>query len=147
MAVTVVPNAADLITAVVDMLRATCRIPVGDGEAPVPVGDGEQVELDYPYLIVYPVGGGGSFGDVSNLDAGVEVVVQVSGVGRRRDQAQHAVERARQSILGRSSSGWANSLTVPSGTVLSRTFDSDGGVTPEGTVFTAVLRFRFSMSV
>lgn len=87
----------DVVTALVAMLEATLPHPVGDGQPP----DG-----DPPYYIVYVLPGLGYTGPpLSAPDEDARMVVQVTSVGSRRDQAMRLASLARDAMLGRDGSG------------------------------------------
>lgn len=143
MSSTTVPDAADLVTAYVEMLARVTRLQVGDAAAP---GD-QQATPDYPYLLVDVIPGGGSRGDLDNPDSVLDVVVQVTAVGRRRDQAHKAAVRAHQATLARTDTGWANPLGLRAGSELDREHQASGGVDREGDLFNAVERYVLTVAV
>lgn len=97
------PSLQDLFDNLIATLAEGTERAVGDHVAPVTVAK----DSDYPFLIVYHLPGGDFWGAPlsSNPDANVDVAVQLSSVGRRRDQAQALLDRALRVMLERDATG------------------------------------------
>lgn len=114
---------------------------VGDAVAPDAITHDTQGRLTSPYCIVYPMPSGGTSGPMSAPHADEDMVVQVTAVGRTREQAQWVADTAKATLLaGISITGRALSsrpgLDVGSG--LQRDDDTAGPP-----LFYAVHRYRF----
>lgn len=92
-----VPQIRTLVSAVVDMLATATDLVVGDSQVPSDTG--------IPYLIVYALPFGEPTPTLADPEALVDMLLQVTAVGLRRDQADGALDRARLAILGRQASG------------------------------------------
>lgn len=69
--------------------------------APFPVGDGvaprnpDKSEMDPPYVVLYSLPGGQFDGPLSDSQADVTLIYQITSVGRSRQQAQVAIDVCR----------------------------------------------------
>lgn len=78
----------DHTDAVLTLLRTT-TITIGDGVAP---RDVDKAELDPPYAVLYPLIGGNFDGPLSDSQADVNFMYQVTAVGNTRQQAQVIID-------------------------------------------------------
>lgn len=118
---------------------------VGDHEAPA--------NPSFPYLVVYSVDGGGSFAPGWRAERHISLPVQVSCVGRRRDQAQLMGDKVRDFMLERNPDGsFVQVLSSPTGWVVSGRLPGDAasGVLVEGSspnkIYTVPLRFTLQVT-
>ncbi len=65
---------------------------VGDAEAPRLA---DKTEIDPPYIVLYPIPGGRFDGPLSDSQADVVLIYQITSVGTTRTQAQIAIDVAR----------------------------------------------------
>lgn len=92
MTVFVPPQRQLITTAVLDMLRAELPGPVGDNRQPASFAENG---VTFPYWILYDIEGGeNQHADYSGNLTAQQLTWQLTCVGRRRDQAQAAADRA-----------------------------------------------------
>lgn len=101
------------------------------------VGDAVAPDASPPYVVVYPIAGGGTSGTLAAPDDDAELIFQVTCVGVSREQAEWLADKA-LSLL--------TSVTVTGRSVPRVSLDSFGGVvrddTATPTLWTAFPRFR-----
>lgn len=124
--------------AVWEALRVGTGRAVGDGEAPA--------DRTLPYLVGHVIPGGTLDGSMGDPYEDLAITVQVNAVGGSRDQAQYAQTAARSVILGRVNGEWATPIAGDGWRVIFREYDADGGVDREGTVATAIDRYRLHVT-
>lgn len=66
--------------------------PIGDAEAP---RNPDDSEIDPPYIVLYPIPGGTFDGPLSDSQADVTLIYQITAVGITRSQAQVEIDVAR----------------------------------------------------
>lgn len=66
--------------------------PVGDGVAP---READKSEIDPPYVVLYSLPGGRFDGPLSDSQADVTLIYQITSVGKTRSQAQIAIDVTR----------------------------------------------------
>lgn len=93
-----VVNTDDHTQGLLDALAAL-PFPVGDGVAP---RNADKSEVDPPYVVLYGVVGGNFDGPLSDTQADVSMVYQITGVGQTRFSAQAAMDLARAILMDKS---------------------------------------------
>ena len=78
---------------------ASLPFPVGDGVAP---RNADQSEIDPPYAVLYPIVGGSFDGPLTDSQADVELVYQVTAVGENRFSAQAGIDLVRAIFFDKS---------------------------------------------
>jgi hypothetical protein len=78
---------------------------VGDSEAP---RNPDKSEASPPYVVLYPIVGGGFDGPLSDTQADVTIIYQVTSVGVTRFSAQAAIDLVRAILFDKSN------VTIPS---------------------------------
>lgn len=149
MPATLPPALENVTGALIAALIAVTGRAVGDATAP------PQADAAAGYLIVDQIPGGYSDGDIAQPDGTTYRTYQVTAVASTRRQTEWLRDRARWAVLARDANGFThpiddydlNGVTKTLATdqqlrVCDRSFDSDGGVTPEGIVFNAVERYE-----
>lgn len=133
---------SDILDGLVAFFADQSSRPVGDG-APPP-GSGEE---RYPFTTLYAIPGG-SFpaGILETHGNQAEVVIQLSCVGRRRDQADALLDRCRTAFLD-------HDIPIPVAghrVLLREPYAGTGGIDSSGQpphrLFTATERFRIQVS-
>ena len=81
----------DHTDAVLALLRST-TLEIGDGVAPRNV---DKSEIDPPYAVLYPLVGGNLDGPLSDSQADVSLMYQITAVGETRQQVQVILDIAR----------------------------------------------------
>ena len=83
------------------VLDALVSLPfaVGDGEAP---RNADKTEIDPPFVVLYPISGGTFDGPLSDSQADVHMVYQVTSVGITRFSAQAAIDLVRAILFDKS---------------------------------------------
>lgn len=145
----VVPGRQLVTTALLAMLRQSkadggLGALVGDNQAPAFSKTQPDERIDYPYFVLFDIDGGGRSGDYVNEASDAQYVYQLTCVGRRRDQAQWAADRAQLAFLD-------GTLVDPAGlTVIRRSLDIPAGVTRFGetkqTEWAVPLRLRLDVA-
>ena len=131
----------EFVDAVIAALDAASLL-VGDAVTPDGVTNDAQGRPTTPYCIVYPMPSGGTSGPMSSPHADEDQVVQVTAVGRSREQAQWVADVAKTTLLA--------GLTLTGRSLLSRPrLDVGNGVqrddaTAGPPLFHAVARYRFT---
>jgi hypothetical protein len=97
------------VTAAFIELLETTGLPIGDHVAPGEVAG-------KPWAIVYSIPGGALRDDnLAAVEKGTDLVYQVTSVGRRRDQAEWMADRARTTVIARTSSGFTTAWPMMTG--------------------------------
>lgn len=126
------PDVREHTDAVITVLEAL-DLKVGDA-----VWSGNP-EDDAPYVVVYPIPGGSTSGTLGAPDDDAEIVIQVSCVGKSREQAEWLADKAK-GLLG------IGTLDVDSRYIPLVSLDMFGGIMRDDSVtpplFTAAPRFR-----
>lgn len=78
---------------------AVLPFPVGDGVAP---RDALQAEIDPPYVVLYPIVGGIFDGPLSDSQADISLIYQVTAVGVTRFSAQAGIDLVRAIFMDKS---------------------------------------------
>lgn len=89
-------NEDAVTTALVDVLRA--------GVAPIPVGDGKRPDglaADATYLVVNQIASGAPIGGKADPEGTKWLKYQITAIGRQRNAAGLALDRALRVVLGR----------------------------------------------
>lgn len=134
------PEIRPVADALCAMLRTATGLTVGDSQVPSDTGT--------PYLIVYPLPMGVAVPTLGNPEDGAELHFQVSAIGRRRDQADLAVDKARAAIFVRAGSGaHVNAIAGAGFTVCGRTWVSYTPVSADLTLGLVTIAERFSLYV
>jgi hypothetical protein len=84
------------------------------------VGDAVAPDQAPPYVVVYPISGGGTTGTLATPDDDAILVYQVTCVGKSREQAEWLADRALKLL--------DNDLIVPGRRVCRVSLDMHGGV-------------------
>lgn len=117
-----------IVTAALIDLLETTTIPIGDHTAPDEVAG-------KPWAVVYSIPGGGLLDDnLAAVEDGMDLLYQVTSVGRRRDQAEWMADRARSTIIGRTSAGFSTTFPTITGLNVAdrQLWGGVGGVEPSG---------------
>ena len=131
-----------LLTGIVSFVATRSSRPTGDGASPPGSGDER-----YPFVVVYAIPGG-SFpaGILETHGDHAELVIQLSCVGRRRDQADALLDRCRAALLD-------HDIQIPvagHSVLLRQPYAGTGGIDSSGQpphrLFTATERFRIHVS-
>lgn len=142
------PDVGATITAVISMLEAATGRPVGDHQAP----GRDDRPPSLPYAVVEHVPGGTTAGSAATSIDTIGVVVQVTSVGERRDQASALAHRVLVAMTARDEAGWKWPLTVENlhgetaARVLDRRHETAGGVDREGPLFNAIDLYLVTVS-
>ncbi len=86
----------------------TTTLVVGDGEAPRNV---DKSEIPPPYIVLYPLVGGDQSGPLSDSQVDVILPYQITAVGTTRQQAQVALDIARDVMK-------KENITIPNRSVM-----------------------------
>lgn len=123
-----VPNRSTITDAFLLLLRSSTGQPIGDHTAP---SQAEMTDEEFfPYAIVYSIEGGELTGPpLSAPEADGEFVYQVTSVGTTRKQAEWMADRARRTVLARTSGQYQVEMVSPAGTKI-RGRIPDGGAGP-----------------
>lgn len=116
------------VTAAFVSLAAATGLPVGDHTAPVEVAG-------KPWAIVYSISGGGLLdSNLAALEEGMDLIYQVTSVGRRRDQAEWLADRTRGVVVGRTAAGFSAPFPAIAGAKVAdrQLWGGLGGVEPSG---------------
>ena len=92
-------NTDDHTAGMIDALESNQVLPVGDGVAP---RNPDKTEISPPFLVIYPVVGGTFDGPLSDTQADVSLVYQITAVGKTRESAQAGIDLARAVLMDRS---------------------------------------------
>lgn len=141
----------------VETLAAASELPVGRGRQPANADDP-------PYYLVYSVDTSVSGAPLADRSEDASLVYQVTSVSgpdpnvpqstATQDQTEWMADTARTVFLARDPSTglWANSLTVPGVSCMTRSLEVEWGGMPGGTseqeaaIMTYVQRFRFGLT-
>lgn len=104
-----------------------------------PVGDAHAPDEEAPYYVAYPVPGGESTGNLGSPSDDAVLIVQVTCVGKSREQAQWMADKATEKLLN-------ETLTVADRKIARIKLDTNPGVRRDDDVtppvFTSMPRFR-----
>lgn len=113
--------------AFIDLLEIT-TLPIGDHTAPTEVAG-------KPWAIVYSIPGGALRDDnLAAVENGIDLIYQVTSVGRRRDQAEWMADLVRTTVMARTSSGFTTAWPAMTGLSVAdrQLLGGLGGVEPSG---------------
>lgn len=88
----------DHTTAILTALQ-TSTITIGDGEAP---RTPDKSEINPPYAVLYPIPGGLFDGPLSDTQADISLIYQITAVGKTRQQAQVILDICRAIMMDKS---------------------------------------------
>lgn len=84
-----------IVTAALLTLLGTTTLPIGDHTAPAEVAG-------KPWAVLYSIPGGDlSTDNLAAVEDGMDLIYQVTSVGRRRDQAEWMADLTRAKVVGR----------------------------------------------
>jgi len=144
-----------LAKALVVMLAADTGKPVDYTRIPPALlnADGTVAENEV-YAVVYPIPGGSYSGSASGAHETADWVFQVSSVAKRGIDAEWMGDRVAHAMLDQLPGGaYRVPLLVPETAdypelrVIGRFADSDGGIQPDGKVFTLAQRYVVRVEV
>lgn len=105
----------------------------------ITVADGDAGDLEAPYVVVYRIPGGDSYGTLADLNEDAELIYQVTCVGLNRAQAEWLVDKVTDVVL-------LTGFTVTGRTIAQVTVEDYAGVIVDREVdphlFTATPRYR-----
>lgn len=93
-----VASDAEFFSAVVEALEDEGLL-VGDGETPGGVQHDHAGRLLTAYVVAYPMPSGGTTGPLGDVHADEDFVVQVTGFGQSRQQAQLVSDAAKRRLM------------------------------------------------
>jgi hypothetical protein len=128
------------------MLATVTNRPVGLNKAPAPDENGK---ISSPWSIVYSIEGGGFSGPpLEDPHADATVVVQVTSVGRRDDQAEWQADKVRGAMLDRTSGALDHPITPPDGYKIMyvEPDGGPGGIDREGELYSIPERFAIHLT-
>lgn len=124
-------NYRELVTDFIRMLRDATGVPIGDNAVPDEFSGSVPSDKDYPYAIVYQVDGGYLDGPpLVRHDSHADIPVQVSSVGRTREQAHWMGDQIREAVLAQRDDGTFVWKMTPD--VAGRDIHTIGGIDSEG---------------
>ena len=130
-----VPETLPIDEGVKALLETVVNKPVDFARAPLD-DDGNSVEP--PYVIIYPIPGGGGFSGPPFCapDADVEVMYQIRVVALRWDQARNMADLVRRALVGRTNGAFTHPLDLGDMTCTMRKPEgSPGQVRRDGKIF------------
>lgn len=146
------PSRLPLTQAVRSLLGTVTGLHVGLATVP-PITAAEEaagaVAPGLPYLILYPLMGGGFAGpSFADYEADATYPYQVTTVAETGEQADYWADRVRQAMIGRSAAGvYLHALAVAGLTILERrSAASAGGVDVSGSLFSVPEQFEIDVS-
>lgn len=137
------PSLRLLDDAVLAALRSGSGRPIADGRfaddddpaVALATGDPRTIRAAAPWGLLFPLDGGTRSGPMSDPHADAVCAYQVTCVGADRHQARWMADKVTSVV--------ESAAITPTGlTVTYRDLEQPGGVTPEGIVWNAFVRFR-----
>lgn len=113
--------------ALLDLLETT-TLPIGDHTAPAEVAG-------KPWAVLYSIPGGEvSDHNLAAVETGIDLIYQVTSVGRRRDQAEWMADLIRATVIGRTAGAFIATWPVMTGLKVAdrQLWGGVGGVEPSG---------------